>query len=203
MANLILNGSTSGSVTLSSPAVSGTTTLTLPTTSGTVLTNGTNTNFPAGSVVQVLQTVKTDTFSTTSTSFVDITSLSVSITPSSNTSKILVLVDIGYGITNAGYSMFNQLLRDSTAIYQGDASSSSNRGQAMLPGDIAGSQFFIYRPATIFLDSPATTSSVTYKVQMKTGNGTVVYVNRTGADLGTATGGIRSASSITVMEVKV
>jgi hypothetical protein len=41
MANLILNGSTSGSVTLSSPAVSGTTTLTLPTTSGTVLiTNG-------------------------------------------------------------------------------------------------------------------------------------------------------------------
>jgi len=40
MANLILNGSTSGSVTLSSPAVSGTTTLTLPTTSGTVLTTG-------------------------------------------------------------------------------------------------------------------------------------------------------------------
>jgi hypothetical protein len=42
MANLILNGSTSGSVTLSSPAVSGTTTLTLPTTSGTVLTKDTN-----------------------------------------------------------------------------------------------------------------------------------------------------------------
>jgi len=40
MANLILNGSTSGSVTLSSPAVSGTTTLTLPTTSGTVMVNG-------------------------------------------------------------------------------------------------------------------------------------------------------------------
>jgi hypothetical protein len=40
MANLILNGSTSGSVTLSSPAVSGTTTLTLPTTSGTVITTG-------------------------------------------------------------------------------------------------------------------------------------------------------------------
>jgi hypothetical protein len=38
MASLILSGSTSGSVTLSSPAVSGTTTLTLPTTSGTVLT---------------------------------------------------------------------------------------------------------------------------------------------------------------------
>ena len=39
MASLVLNGNTSGSVTISSPAVSGTTTLTLPTTSGTVLTN--------------------------------------------------------------------------------------------------------------------------------------------------------------------
>ena len=42
MASLVLNGNTSGSVTISSPAVSGTTTLTLPTTSGTVLTKDTN-----------------------------------------------------------------------------------------------------------------------------------------------------------------
>lgn len=40
MASLVLNGNTSGSVTISSPAVSGTTTLTLPTTSGTVITTG-------------------------------------------------------------------------------------------------------------------------------------------------------------------
>jgi len=205
---VVIQPDNSGSLVLQTN--SGTTALTIDTSqnatfAGTLTATGklASSSMPAGSIVQVLQTAKTDTFSTTSTSFVDITSLSVSITPSSNTSKILVLVDIGYGITNAGYSMFNQLLRDSTAIYQGDASSSSNRGQTMFPGDIAGSQYFIYRPATIFLDSPATTSSVTYKVQIKTGSGTVVYVNRTGADLGTAAGGIRSASSITVMEVKV
>jgi hypothetical protein len=53
MANLILNGSTSGSVTLSSPAVSGTTTLTLPTTSGTVLTSAsTQVTGPAFSAYQ-------------------------------------------------------------------------------------------------------------------------------------------------------
>ena len=41
MAKLILNGATSGSISLESPAVSGTTTLTLPATSGTVLTTAT------------------------------------------------------------------------------------------------------------------------------------------------------------------
>jgi hypothetical protein len=52
MANLILNGSTSGSVTLSSPAVSGTTTLTLPITSGTVLTSASTITPSAGTVTQ-------------------------------------------------------------------------------------------------------------------------------------------------------
>ena len=47
---------------------------------------------PAGSVLQVVQTVKTDTFATTSTSFVDITGVSVAITPSSTSSKILIQV---------------------------------------------------------------------------------------------------------------
>ena len=58
MANLILNGSTSGSVTLSSPAVSGTTTLTLPTTTGTVMVNG-----PTFSAeMSTTQTITTSTF---------------------------------------------------------------------------------------------------------------------------------------------
>ena len=51
MANLILNGSTSGSGTLSSPAVSGTTTLTLPASSGTVTVAGVNSNIVAGTSV--------------------------------------------------------------------------------------------------------------------------------------------------------
>ena len=48
MASLVLNGNTSGSVTISSPAVSGTTTLTLPTSSGTITVAGVNSNIVSG-----------------------------------------------------------------------------------------------------------------------------------------------------------
>ena len=202
MANLILNGSTSGSVTISSPAVSGTTTLTLPATSGTVLTNGINTNFPAGSVLQVVQTVKSDTYSTTSSTFNDVTGLSVSITPSSSSNKILVFVDAALGVTNAAYGAQLRLLRNSTAIYIGDAAGSRDRSMMQLAGDISGSQYQVIRTNGQYLDSPATTSSVTYKVQINSGNNSSTsYINRTVYD-NDSVGIGRFASSITVMEVK-
>ena len=72
MAKLVLNGSTSGSVTLDVPAVSGTTTLTLPTTSGTVLTSASSvasSQFPAGSVIQVVQGSFTTQVSTSSSTY--------------------------------------------------------------------------------------------------------------------------------------
>ena len=59
MASLVLTGDTSGQVTISAPAVAGTNTLTLPALTGTVLTNKT-----AGTVLQVVSTTKTDSFST-------------------------------------------------------------------------------------------------------------------------------------------
>jgi hypothetical protein len=59
MANLILNGSTSGSVTLSSPAVSGTTTLTLPTTTSTLAINGPAFSAFAGSATTIPNNVTT------------------------------------------------------------------------------------------------------------------------------------------------
>ena len=82
MASIVVAGDTSGTVTLAAPAVSGTTTLTLPATSGTVLTNGTNTNFPTGSVLQVVQgTLGTQTSSSSST-MAD-SGITASITPKS------------------------------------------------------------------------------------------------------------------------
>ena len=70
-----------------------------------------------GKVGQVLQTVKTDTFTSTSTSFTDITGLSVSITPSSTSSKILVMAHVmGHGQNAANHGLF-RLLRDSTVVY--------------------------------------------------------------------------------------
>jgi len=156
MAKLILNGSTSGSVTLESPAVSGTTTLTLPTTSGTVLTSGTNTNFPAGSVLQVVQATYSTSFNTGSTSYVD-TGLSASITPTSASSKILVLVNQG------GF-----LRRTSTAEQCGYAN--LMRGATQLTEFAACKTVSGYVPffnGINYLDSPNTTSSTTYKTQAK------------------------------------
>jgi len=89
MASIVVAGDTSGTVTLTAPLVAGTTTLTLPTVNGTVLTSASSvarSQLPTGSVLQVVQTNKTNSFSTSSGSYVDITGLSATITPTSSTS---------------------------------------------------------------------------------------------------------------------
>jgi hypothetical protein len=196
MAKLILNGSTSGSVTLESPAVSGTTTLTLPATSGTVLTSASNTGFPAGSVLQVVSTTKTDTFTTASTNtYVDVTGLSVSITPSNTSNKVLIIVSINQAAS--GEPTGFQIVRDSTAIGIGTASGS--RFVASAAGAAADGN----RVALLsmnYLDSPSTTSSTTYKIQVR-GYNNGVSVNRTPNDTD-ASISARTVSSITVMEIK-
>ena len=151
----------------------------------------------AGQVIQVLSTTKTDTFSTASTSFVDVTGLSVSITPSSASNKILIIANV-YG-NNTGQYSFARLMRDSTEICIADTNSSNVRSSfanyytADDAGLVAGGQNH--------LDSPATTSSITYKIQVTTGGAGTIYINRgTTSDTGSSRG--RTASSITVMEIK-
>ena len=199
MASLVLNGNTSGSVTISSPAVSGTTTLTLPTTSGTVLTSANiGSNLPTGSVLQVASTTKTDTFSTgTSAAWVDITGMSVSITPTSASNKILVIFSGNAAGTTGTSGWLAQIVRNSTAICVG--SSSGSRTPASTGGATPDSNWPL--PTSInYLDNPSTTSSVTYKIQGRVGAGTF-YFNRSQADTD-ASGIIRAASTITVMEIK-
>ena len=155
---------------------------------------------PAGSILQVLQTPKTDTFSTSSTSFTDITGLSVNITPSSTSNKVLVFMDCKVA-SATNVSAFVRMVRDSTAIYIGDAA--SNRQRATMSNSDAPSSQFVFQMSGMFLDSPSTTSQVTYKIQIlsePSGNTGNVYVNRTDADTDNDQEG-RYASSITVMEV--
>jgi hypothetical protein len=200
LAKLILNGSTSGSITLESPAVSGTNTLTLPANTGTVLTSASNTGFPTGSVLQVVSTTKTDTFSTTSTSATDITGLSVSITPSSSSNKILIMFNVNTSMENFQMSTF--LVRNSTTIFIGDAASSRVSATTALCGTPGSNEFTISNVPNvgIYLDSPSSTSSVTYKIQTQVNSGTG-YVNRSYAD-DNANYRARTPSSITVMEIK-
>ena len=143
----------------------------------------------SGSVLQVQSTIKTDTFSTTSSSPVDVTGLSVSITPKSSSSKVLITFHISNGNSSAQFNMFN-LVRNSTNLAQPPVDSYTSTVGSNIDS------VYSYQTASFsHLDSPSTTSSVTYKIQAKVGAGTL-YVNRRGDSPVVAT-----TSSITVMEI--
>lgn len=151
-------------------------------------------SMPAGSVLQVVSTTKTDTFSTASTSYVDVTGLSVSITPTASTSKIL----IQFSIVAGSQGIFAaQLVRGSTVIGVGDLVGSHT--QASIASFTNSDANTTAIGAFNYLDSPATTSATTYKIQVIT-QGSTNYVNRTINDVNSIVG-TRSASSITVMEI--
>ena len=147
-------------------------------------------------ILQVVSTVKTDTYTMSSTTFTDITGLSVSITPQSTSSKIFVMATVsGAGQVNAT-NFFGRLVRDSTAIDVGDAS--GTRIQATLHARDADGQSSM---PIMFLDSPASVSALTYKVQVRSqSSGSLIYINRNGPDADSPTTA-RTTSSITVFEV--
>jgi hypothetical protein len=155
----------------------------------------------SGAVVQVKSTTKTDTFSANTVAWSDVTGLSVSITPTSASNKILVMVTTNVSseddvVTNT----FVQLVRDSTAIFIGDTAGSRTRASffgGSMPNDQENQTVSV---ALTHLDSPATTSSVTYKVQVQPSQAFSTHINHSIADTDNSTNG-RSASSITVMEV--
>jgi hypothetical protein len=152
-----------------------------------------------GKIGQVVSTTKTDTFTTTSATFVDLTGLSVSITPVSTSSKILVIYTIvGQGVYGSSQA-YLRLLRDSTAIGSGASAGSRITVSSFLPESY--SALTIGQAANLNLDSPATTSALTYKIQIaSSASGATVYVNRNGTDSDTAFFG-RSSSSIVALEV--
>ena len=156
----------------------------------------------SGGVIQVKSVTKTDTYSKPSgTSFVDVTGLSVSITPTRSDSKILVLYDLCWGIADGHASM--RLMRDSTPIKIGDAASNRTRATGHWHQDNDGNdEYDITQHSGTFLDEPATTSSVTYKIQLGTPHSSsyTVFVNRSGNDADVAWEG-RTCSTITLMEV--
>jgi hypothetical protein len=158
------------------------------------------TNFGAGAVLQVVQTLKTDTFSTTSGSFTNVTGLTVSITPTSSSSKILVLLSLS-GVGSGTTGSTARIARDGTGIGVATSAGSRNAGGTAEFYNSRSDSFFTY--SSIVLDSPATTSAITYSGQVIVGSGGsayTVYVNRSPGDTDSS-GYSRGASSITVMEI--
>lgn len=137
-----------------------------------------------GKIGQVLSTFKSNGFSSTSTTNVDVTGLSVSITPAATSSTILVIVN--YYIEASTGIVLLDLVRGSTVIGPGVGGTTFNSGTG---GN--GGQGGAYH----FLDSPATTSATTYKIQGRISAAGTFYVGRNAAD------SWRTGVSITAMEV--
>ena len=113
-----------------------------------------------GKVLQVVNANLSSSFSTSSSSYTD-TGLFVSITPSSTSSKIMVYLAGHGGQNTSGRSCFYQVLRGSTLVARGDNLQT-------------GTTYSEMPLVLIELDSPSTTSTITYKIQMRTdGVGTV------------------------------
>jgi hypothetical protein len=155
-------------------------------------------------ITQIKSVTKTDTTSFTSSStnnYVDITGMSVTITPTSATNKILVMYTVGVS-NSANATIHIRLYRGATSIGQGDTS--GNRLGDSLIWRPNGSQYnFDIGPlSSSFLDSPNTTSATTYKLAATLGStysGTF-YLNRSWDDSNFDYSG-RTASTITVMEI--
>jgi hypothetical protein len=150
-----------------------------------------------GKVLQVLQTVKTDTFSTSTAmgSFTDVTGMSQAITPSATSSKILVTVCGHFTNQTSNYQNSFRLVRDSTSIFIGDSRGSTTRSSSGGTHSNGNMENF----SITFLDSPNTTSSVTYKLQGASESGGTLFFG--GTYLSHASYYNSSPASITVTEI--
>ena len=146
-----------------------------------------------GGIVQVKCTTKQDQFDTSSTSFVDVTGLSVSITPKFSTSKMLVTVHVFASCEDAAML---RLMFDSTAVGNGTASDqdANHQGFAMVRQDDGnlGSGYGIQ-----LLHTPGDTSSHTYKIQGRATNSSFAL----GINRRIDNNNYSLSSSISVMEV--
>jgi len=159
-----------------------------------------------GKVLQIVSTNKTDTFTSTALSTTDITGMSVNITPSSASNKILVMCSVNVAVGGSGAADILRGLKVAKVI---SGSTTNSSPIADVSGDEGLFTVFNQRSpydengvlfSTMqYLDSPNTTSQITYKLQFGTGANAqagTIYINRTESD-----DYMRGASTITVMEI--
>ena len=135
-----------------------------------------------GGIIQVVSTTFTSTFSwTTKGSWVDMTGISASITPRSSSNKILVYVMLSTGDGGNNYERVYRVSRAGSPIVQGTtfANQMVQAAFATGMGAFASNQVIVTIPY-IFLDSPASTSALTYQLQgwASTSSVTTSYINQ-------------------------
>tara|TARA_R100001126_G_C4846702_1_gene159825 strand:- start:187 stop:660 length:474 start_codon:yes stop_codon:yes gene_type:complete len=123
----------------------------------------------SGGIIQMKTTVKTDTFKTSSNSMVDVTGLSVTITPQSSSNKILCICSLTAGNGQGGQHNKYRIVRGSTSLMSTNQSVRNDETNST------------YSYSSIVLDSPNTTSATTYKIQILA-ESNEVFVNRNGSN---------------------
>jgi hypothetical protein len=150
-------------------------------------------------VLQVASATKTDTqtVASGSSTFVDLTSLSVTLTPKSSSSKFLCIWSVNLANGADAGTAYIRLNRNGTAIGLADAAGSRITGSSAYVNTAIVGQMI--PSSNSYLDSPATTSAVTYNISMSSNN--TSYVNRSARDNNAAVYDGRSTSSLTIMEI--
>jgi len=158
-------------------------------------------NIP-GAVLQVKSGMYNGHMALTLDTRVDIPNLALTITPLSTASRVLIMTTLCYGCTATNLYASGFLMRDSTDIGLGTGATGS-RLNVSFPMDMSGSSTEIYKikqGSMTFLDDPATTSAITYKVQVRHHVNGTMYMNRSGQD-SNADYGNRTISTFTIMEI--
>lgn len=155
----------------------------------------------SGSILQVVSTTKSDTFSTTSTSYVEVTGLTATITPSRTTSLILVTTMVPMSVSGGGStdrSGFLTVFRGATNL--SNPTSPGSRTRAFHSQFNMDTTRMMNAVSVSFLDSPASTSSLTYGIRVAAGISETIRVNSSQTDGDVASSG-RAVATITLMEV--
>lgn len=160
---------------------------------------------PAGAVLQVVQTVSSAQTSYTGTSFQTVSSLTTSITPTSATSKILVLLNMSWGLQDNSYA-FLKLQRNGSDISGAKGSATGTQTAAgielLMAVNTGTQQQHAYNSTFMYLDSPASTSSISYSlvVSAQQVGSLTMYLNR-GYTISGDTNNIAAVSTMTLMEI--
>ena len=151
----------------------------------------------AGKILQVVSTTKTDTTSSNSSSFANITGMAVTITPSSSSNKIYLNGNFCFGINDSRYRIYLKITGGNSSNYIGDSGTGVECAQ-IVRLDTQNVDNHQQSASLLYLDSPSTTSAVTYQVQWAVQSSQIAYLNK---DHGNDADRGNTASTFTAMEV--
>ena len=157
-----------------------------------------------GGIIQVINTIKTDTFSTTanmaSANKATITGLTASITPKFSTSKILIIMNLLVG-ASVDTTIAGTIERGSTPIGIHDARGNRTRNTFGCGILASSGNWQTHSVSRILVDSPSTTNATTYSIKIGGNGAATIYINREHRDSNNSTDCTVGSSSLILMEI--